>query len=67
MKKKRSPRTSSRGNPTTTIGRARFAKISAVEGIVLTAEMERRFTDSERAGLSARERRESIIRAHRKS
>jgi hypothetical protein len=67
MKKKRPPRTSSRGATTTTIGRARFAKISAVEGIVLTPEMERRVAHFDRAGLSARERRESIIIAHRKA
>ena len=50
-----------------TIGRARFTKISAVEGIVLTPRMEKRIADFERAGLSAKERRESIIRAYRKS
>jgi hypothetical protein len=66
MKKKRSSKTSSRGTATT-IGRARFAKISAVEGIVLTPEMERRVAHFDWAGLSARERRESIIRAYRKS
>jgi len=67
MRKKRSPKTSSRSAKTTTIGRAQFAKISAVEGIVLTPRMEKRVVDFERAGLSARERRESIIRAYRKS
>ena len=67
MKKKRSPKTLSRGAKRMTIGRARFAKISAVEGIVLTPGMEKRIADFERAGLSARGRRESIIRAHRKS
>jgi hypothetical protein len=67
MKKKRSPKASSRGATTTTIGRIRFAKISAVEGIVLTPEMERRVAHFDRAGLSARRRRESIIRAYRKS
>jgi hypothetical protein len=66
MKKKRLPKTSSRGPKTMTIGRARFAKISAVEGIVLTPEMERRVAHFDRAGLSARERRESITRAYRK-
>ena len=50
-----------------TIGRARFTKISAVEGIVLTPTMEKRIAEFERAGLSAKERRESIIRAYRKS
>jgi hypothetical protein len=67
MKKKRSPKASSRGAKTMIIGRARFTKISAVEGIVLTPTMEKRIADFERAGLSAKERRESIIRAYRKS
>ena len=67
MKKKRSPKALSRGAKTMTLGRARFTKISAVEGIVLTPRMEKRIAEFERAGLSARERRESIIRAYRKS
>jgi hypothetical protein len=49
-----------------TIGRTRFEKISAVEGIVLTGAMKGRAADFERDGLSAAERRRSIIRAHRK-
>jgi hypothetical protein len=67
MKKKRTPKALSRGSKTMTIGRARFAKISAVEGVVLSPGMERRVANFERAGLSAKERRESIIRAYRKS
>lgn len=67
MKKERTPKASSRGAKTETIGRARFAKISAVEGIVFTPKMEKRVADFERARLSAEERRESIIRAYRKS
>jgi hypothetical protein len=49
MKKKRSPKAVSRGAKTMTIGRARFTKISAVEGIVLTPRMEKRIADFERA------------------
>jgi hypothetical protein len=67
MKRKRTPKALSRGSKTMTIGRARFAKISAVEGVVLSPGMERRVANFERAGLSAKERRESIIRAYRKS
>jgi hypothetical protein len=44
----------------------RFAKISAVEGIVLTPKMKERIADFERQGLSAEERRQSIVRAYRK-
>ena len=66
MKKKLSPKALSRDAKTMTIGRARFAKISAVEGIVFTPGMEKRVADFERARLSA-EGWETIIRAYRKS
>lgn len=49
-----------------TLGRERFAKISAVEGIVLTAVMKKRAADFDRRGLSGEERRRTIIRAYRK-
>jgi hypothetical protein len=49
-----------------TLGRDRFAKISEVEGIALTAPMKQRAAEFERMGLSAEERRRSIIRAHSK-
>lgn len=48
------------------IGRARFEKISAVEGIKLSAAMRKRAAQFDRAGLSAAERRREIIKAHRK-
>jgi hypothetical protein len=48
------------------IGRARFAKISAVEGIALTDEMKRRAAEFDRRGMPADERRRAIIDAHRK-
>lgn len=44
-----------------TIGRAAFAKISAVEGIRLTPAMAADFREFERKGLSAEERRKAII------
>jgi hypothetical protein len=48
------------------IGRERFSKISAVEGIRLSSAMTKRISDSDRDGLSAEQRRKAIIRAHRK-
>jgi uncharacterized membrane protein len=49
------------------IGARRFAKISAVEGIVLTREMQTRIAEFNRKGMSADERRRSIIRVYRKA
>ena len=49
-----------------TLGRERFAKISAVEGIELTAGMKKRAADFDRRGVSGEERRRTIIRAYRK-
>jgi hypothetical protein len=48
------------------VGRARFAKISAVEGIHLTASMEKRAAEAGRKGLTADEYRRTIIRSYRK-
>ncbi len=48
------------------IGRARFAAISAVEGIRLTPEMERRAAEFARKGLTPEERVRAIVAAHRK-
>jgi hypothetical protein len=50
-----------------TLGHERFAKISAVEGIELTADMRKRAAEFERRGIAADERRRSIIQAHSKS
>ena len=49
------------------IGRERFVRISAVEGIVPTAAMKKRLADFEKRGLTAAERRKEIIKAHSKS
>jgi hypothetical protein len=49
------------------IGRERFAKISAVEGIEPSSAMKKRVAQFDRAGLSAAERRREIIKAHKKS
>jgi hypothetical protein len=48
------------------IGRAGFAKISAVEGIHLTDAMEKRAKARRTKGLSAEEYRRSIISNHSK-
>ncbi len=49
------------------VGRARFAKISAVEGIQLTEVMEKRAAEADRKGLTAEKYRQTIVRSHRKS
>ena len=46
-----------------TLGRAGFAKISAIEGIHLTPEMEAQFLDFDRQGLSPDDRRKAIAHA----
>ena len=48
------------------VGRAHFAKISAVEGIELTAVMEKRASEASQKGLTADEYRRAIVRSHRK-
>ena len=48
------------------VGRERFAKISAVEGIELTDAMKKRADDRRVKRLTADEYRQSIIRSHRK-
>lgn len=45
-----------------TLGRQSFAKISAVEGIRLSPEMEARFREFDLKGLSPSERRVAIAR-----
>ena len=48
------------------VGRARFTKISAVEGIQLTPVMEKRASEADQKGLTAEEYRRTIIRSYRK-
>jgi hypothetical protein len=67
MKRPAAPSSRERTTSGMTLGRERFAKISAVEGIELTAGMKRRAADFDRRGLSGEERRRSIMRAYRKS
>lgn len=48
------------------VGRAGFAKISAVEGIRLTDAMKKRADEKQAKGLTAEEYRRAIIHSHRK-
>jgi hypothetical protein len=48
------------------LGSDRFAKISEVEGIRLTAAMKKRASNAQSKGLTAEEYRRTIIRSHRK-
>jgi hypothetical protein len=48
------------------IGREGFGKISAVEGIEMTAAMKKRAGDARAKGLTAEEYRRTIIRSYRK-
>jgi hypothetical protein len=68
MRKKRgSPhRTGKRTADSDVIGRDRFAKISAVEGLKLSDSAKKRAADFDRKGLSPEERIRAIITAHRK-
>lgn len=50
-----------------TLGRARFAKISAVEGIAISPAARKRAEEAERLGLSGAERRRRIMRAYGKN
>jgi len=67
MKKRESlPRRTRAAKVGMTLGRDRFAKISAVEGVELTPSMHERAAEFDRLGMAAEERRRSIIRAHSK-
>jgi hypothetical protein len=63
MPKRKQPATKRAGF---VIGRAGFAKISAVDGIRLTSAMKKRAVEAERKGASAKEFRQAIVRSHRK-
>jgi hypothetical protein len=60
-----SPRRSAKSGMT--LGRDRFAKISALEGVELTASMRKRAAEFDRLGVPAAERRRAIVRAYSKS
>jgi hypothetical protein len=48
------------------VGRAHFAKISAVEGIELTPVRKKRASEAGKKGLTAEEYRRMIVRGYRK-
>jgi hypothetical protein len=56
---------SSAGGDSFTLGRDRFAKISAIEGITPSKEAKARARDFDRRGLTPAERRNAIIDAFR--
>ena len=60
------PDTTRDARPGYTLGRKGFAKISAVEGIRLSADMEKRFRDFDRQGVPASDRCKSIAQAFTK-
>jgi hypothetical protein len=66
MQKQRPSKKQKQSQPGMIIGRERFAAISAVEGIKLTPEMERRVAEFDRKGLTPEERIRAIVAAHRK-
>jgi hypothetical protein len=63
MSRTKSPRRIAKGY---VIGRRHFAKISAVEGIHMTAEMDEDFRQFDLQGLSAAERRRLISKKYAK-
>jgi hypothetical protein len=66
MSKQKNPTAKSAETGRFVIGSADFDKISAVEGIQMTAAMKKRAGDARAKGLTAEEYRRTIIRAHRK-
>lgn len=51
---------------TVVLGRSAFEKISAVEGIKLSRSSERMFSEFDRQGLSAEQRRKALLEKHAK-
>jgi hypothetical protein len=66
QKKRGSPSHAGRRAAGGVIGRDRFAKISAVEGITLSATAKKRAAEFDRKRLSPEERIRAIVAAHRK-
>ena len=62
-----SVRPPARASRTFTLGRRSFAKISAIEGIHLTADMNEDFREFERKRLSPAERRRILSRKYGKA
>jgi hypothetical protein len=66
MAKQKKPTAKSTKTGRFVVGSADFGKISAVEGIRMTAAMKKRASDAHARGLSAEEYRRTIIRSYRK-
>ena len=66
MPNRKKPAAKKRVAPKLVIGRERFAKISAVEGITTSAAMKKRLAQFDRNGLSDAERRREIIKVYKK-
>lgn len=62
-----SPKSSKRTLKGYVLGRACFAKISAIEGIRMTSAMEADFREFDRKGLSAEDRRKVIGKKYGKA
>jgi hypothetical protein len=50
----------------TTVGRERFSRISAVEGLALSRAAKKRAAEFDRLGLASEERIRRIVEVHRK-
>jgi hypothetical protein len=66
MAKQRKPATKGAKVSGFVVGRARFTKINAVEGIKLTQVVEKRASEAGQKGLTAEEYRRTIERSYRK-
>jgi len=66
MAKQKKPAAKSAKTGRFVMGSADFGKISAVEGIRMTAAMKKRAGDARAKGLTAEEYRRTIIRSYRK-
>lgn len=64
--KSASPKPAKRASKGYVLGRGRFARIGAIEGIHTTVAMDADFQDFEKQGLSADERRKAIGRKYGK-
>jgi hypothetical protein len=63
---KSSPRPAKSAGKTLTLGLAGFAKISAIEGVRLSSDSRRMFTEFDRKGLDPEQRRKAIAAKHAK-
>jgi hypothetical protein len=66
MKKRRSPNHRQSETKSVILGRERFAKISAIEGIELSPAAKKRAAEFDRLRLSPEERIRRIVAVHRK-